>query len=128
MNVFNKEKQIEYWKITALSDMELAELIINNGKILHGLFCCHLTTEKALKAHFVRNNSTFAPKTHNLTYLAEKSGLEFTQEHIQLMTELMQYQLERRYPEYTLESPSPQYAYTILTRTQGFLKWLIEKL
>jgi len=128
MTEFNKEKQIEYWKTTAISDMELAEIVIINGKILHGLFCCHLTIEKALKAHYVKSNHAFAPKTHNLEYLTAKSGITVSDEQAGLMAKLMQFQLEGRYPDYTISTPSPQKTEELLKGTKEFLKWLIEKL
>lgn len=121
MTAFNKEKQIEYWKVTAISDMELAEIVIRNGKLLHGLFCCHLTIEKALKAHYVKHNNNFAPKTHNFDYLVEKSGLRVNDKQISFLTELMQYQLEGRYPENFLSSPSLQEAERLLKETKEFL-------
>ena len=38
-------------------------------------FMCHQVVEKALKAFFVKNLKTQPPYMHNLTRLAEKSGL-----------------------------------------------------
>jgi HEPN domain-containing protein len=125
---FNKEKQIEYWKTAAISDMELAEIVIQNGKILHGLFCCHLTIEKALKAHYVKTNNTFAPKTHDFTYLIDKSQLEINDEQKLFLAVLMQFQLEGRYPDYSLNSPTKEKSLDYLQKTKGFLQWLISKL
>jgi HEPN domain-containing protein len=71
MSTFNIEKQLLYWKTTALSDFETAEILIEKGKFLHGLFFCHLTIEKLLKAHFVKYNNALAPKTHDLIYLLD---------------------------------------------------------
>ncbi|MBI2416383.1 MAG: HEPN domain-containing protein [Ignavibacteriales bacterium] len=103
---FNKEKQIEYWKTTAISNMELAEIVIQNGKILHGLFCCHLTIGKALKAHYVKTNNNFAPKTHNFSYLINKAELSIDDKQELFLSLLMQYQLEGRYPESIPSIPS----------------------
>ena len=72
---FNKEKQIEYWRTTAFSDMNLAEIVIQNGKILHGLFCFHLTIEKAIKAFYELKHNKIPPYIHNLRLIAEQSGL-----------------------------------------------------
>jgi len=47
MNNFNSEKQIQYWKTTALSDFETAEVLIEKEKHLHGLFFCHLAIENS---------------------------------------------------------------------------------
>ncbi len=34
----NINKQIEYWKSGSFSDIETAEILIEKGKYLHGLF------------------------------------------------------------------------------------------
>ena len=66
MSTFNTKKQVEYWTLSASSDLSTAELLIEHNKILHGLFFCHLVLEKALKAKYVKFNSKLAPKNHNL--------------------------------------------------------------
>lgn len=50
----NINKQIEYWKSGAVNDIDTAELLIRNNKLLHGLFFCHLVIEKIIKAHVVK--------------------------------------------------------------------------
>ncbi len=47
----NLQGQIDYWVGNAKDDMVTSELLINNNRLLHGLFWCHLTIEKSLKAH-----------------------------------------------------------------------------
>ncbi len=56
------KKQIEYWKNGAINDIDTAELLINNGKYLHGLFFCHLVIEKIIKAHVVKKHRRSASK------------------------------------------------------------------
>lgn len=68
MKKINFENQIKYWKKGAISDIETAEILINNNKNLHGLFFCHLVIEKILKAFYVKHNLRLAPKTHNLFF------------------------------------------------------------
>jgi len=53
--MFDLEKQIEYWKRGADSDIETAEFLISGRKYLEGLFFCHLTIEKILKALVVKS-------------------------------------------------------------------------
>ncbi len=104
--MFDLEKQIEYWKRGADSDIETAELLISGRKYLEGLFFCHLTIEKILKALVVKSTGQLAPKSHNLGYLSELATLELAQEHVFFMAILMRYQLEGRYPEYYPKLPS----------------------
>ena len=95
---FNIPKQIDYWRKGSREAMETAELLVDNEKLLFGLFFCHLAVEKLLKAHYVRTVEKLAPKTHDLEYLARNSGLELTGEQTDLLDFLMLYQLEGRYP------------------------------
>lgn len=124
----NLEKQIEYWKTTALADFETAELLINNNKLVHGLFFCHLTIEKLLKANFVKSTKSLAPKTHDLIYLMKKTNLVFTEKHKRTLIALMGYLIEGRYPDNFLATPSKEVANGYLNQTKELLDWLVQKL
>ncbi len=124
----NIEKQIGYWKNGAKSDIETAGILIDKGKYLHGLFFCHLTIEKILKANFVKKNKTVAPKTHDLIYLIEHTDLKLQDKDLHFLPMLMKYQLEGRYPEYSPVAPDKKQANEYLSQTRDLLKWLIQKL
>ncbi len=64
-------KQIEYWQGGAFNDIDTALILINNRKFVHGLFFCHLSIEKILKALLVKETGNLPPKSHNLPYLLE---------------------------------------------------------
>jgi len=51
----------------------VAQVLVNQGKILQGLFFAHLVLEKALKPHVCMLTQDLAPKIHNLI----KSVLSF---------------------------------------------------
>lgn len=125
MGTFNIDKQIQYWKITALSDFETAEILIDKGKLLQGLFFCHLTIEKFLKAHYVKFNKSLAPKTHDLIYLMKKANLSLNEEQNMILLTLMNYQLEGRYPENFISSPGKEKAVEYMNQTKDLLEWLM---
>jgi len=85
------KKQIEYWINTSIDDLETAELLIRNSKILHGLFLCHLCIEKAIKAHVVKSTNNIPPRVHNLSFLVEKTNLELSESQLLLCDTLMYY-------------------------------------
>jgi len=114
-------KQIGYWINGANSDIETAALLINGRKFTEGLFFCHLTIEKALKALVVNNTSQLAPKSHNLGYLAELGSVQITDEQMIFMSILMKYQLEGRYPEYF---PSLETVNDYFLKTKNLLECL----
>ncbi len=124
----NVEKQIKYWIDGAKSDIETAEILIDKGKYLHGLFFCHLTIEKMLKANFVKQNKTVAPKTHDLIYLAEHADLKLEEKHLNFLPLLMKYQLEGRYPDYSPLIPDRKMLNEYLEKTRDLLTWLTQKL
>lgn len=96
--------------------------------MLHGLFFCHLTIEKALKAHVVKVTHDVPPRSHNLLFLSEIAHIEFSDNFNDLPGILMHYQLEGRYPDFYPNIPSLNEAFQILNNTQSLLLWLQEKL
>ncbi len=121
-------KQIQYWQKTAEEDIINSEILLNKGRIKEGLFFCHLTIEKILKAHFVKTNKEIAPKTHNLLWLREKANLNLSDEDDDFRGELMHWQLEGRYPEYKPKIPNVFTIEKYFNKTKEMLKCLIKKL
>lgn len=124
----NIKKQIEYWIKTAEDDLDSSEILISKGKILHGLFFCHLCIEKAIKAHVVKCTENVPPKVHNLSFLLEKTDLNLEESQLTLCDNLMFYQLEGRYPENYPKSPAIDKTYRILNQTKDLFQWLKAKL
>ena len=121
-------KQIEYWRSGAVNDIDTAELLIKNNKLLHGLFFCHLVIEKIIKAHVVKASKNVPPKSHNLNWLLEKTDLKLNNEDKDFIGILMNYQLEGRYPQYYPPPPSYKIAYEYLSKTKELLSCLKNKL
>lgn len=128
MSDFNYDRQVQYWKDQANTDISTAEILIEKRKILHGLFFCHLTIEKALKAHYVKVNLKLAPKTHNLLYLVDNAGLELDDAQLKFLTILQKYQLEGRYPGDEISIPGTETAEKYLQETKELLVWLMQRL
>lgn len=122
------KKQIEYWTKSAEDDLLTADLLIREKRILHGLFFCHLVIEKAVKAHVVKTSREVAPRSHNLIYLSEKTGLEFDDETQIFLGILMKYQLQGRYPDYNPVLPDIARVNEYFDKTKYLLKWLKERL
>jgi len=124
----NIDKQVEYWLNGANEDLEVAEILIEKRRFLHGLFFCHLVIEKALKAHVVKVTGEIAPKSHNLIYLSEKSELNIDDEILEFFGVLMKYQLEGRYPGYQPYIPEFSVVQDYLKETKKNLLWLKARL
>jgi len=126
--VTNIRKQIEYWISTAKSDLDSAELLIRESRYSHGLFFCHLTIEKGLKAHVVKTTDEIPPKSHNLIYLLELADIELDESDEDFLGILMKYQLEGRYPVYNPVIPTKEKVLEYLNLTKKMLIWLERKL
>jgi len=126
--VLNIGKQIEYWINTAKSDLDTAELLIRESRYSHGLFFCHLTIEKGLKAHVVKTTDEIPPKSHNLIYLLELADIELDESDEDFLGILMKYQLEGRYPDYNPVIPTKEKVLEYLNLTKKMLIWLERKL
>ena len=124
----NIQKHIDHWQNGANESLETAEILIVKRKISFGLFFCHLSIEKQMKALYIKHNKDFPPKTHKLLYLTNHVGIDIDTEMKMLFSELMDFQLEGRYPELTLPVPDYNKAMDILKRTKEALLWLQEKL
>lgn len=126
--MFNVSKQIAYWINSAKLDLDTAELLIRESRYTHGLFFCHLVIEKALKAHVTKATGEVPPKTHNLIYLLDLTGLEFDQHDEVFLGILMKYQLEGRYPDFNPVIPSEEIVLEYLNKTKMLLIWIERKL
>ena len=117
-------KQLAYWRSGAVDNLETAEILIEKGKLMEGLFFCHLTIEKALKAHVTKATSDVPPKTHNLKRLADLAGLTFKESYYEFLATMMEFQIEGRYPEITIKSPSKKVSSSYLKKSKEFVEWL----
>lgn len=124
----DKYKHIEYWKSSALSDIDTALILIEKDKIKEGLFFCHLTIEKMLKAHFVKEKEEVPPRSHDLLYFQRKLSINFVDNQLIFMAFLIKFHLEGRYPDYNPPIILKKDAINYHLRTKELLEWLIEKL
>ncbi|HBG28132.1 MAG: hypothetical protein A2Y10_06580 [Planctomycetes bacterium GWF2_41_51] len=121
-------EQIKYWKSGAAEDWQAAEQLVTGNKVRHGLFFAHLSLEKILKAHVCKNTGKIAPKLHNLVRLSEIAGLELSEENIDFLAEMNQFNLEGRYPVPSLPEISNQEAKEYLKNTKEVLEWYSRQL
>jgi hypothetical protein len=58
-----------------------------------------------LKAHVVKYNNAFPPKSHDLFLLLKKTNIILSEENLDFLGIIMNYQLEGRYPDYPVKTP-----------------------
>ncbi len=95
----NIDEVVRYWLESAEDDWPVVNHLFASGDYHYALFFGHLYIEKLLKAVVVQRNEQHAPRTHNLLLLAERAGLDLSDERRTQLLRLTAYNLETRYPE-----------------------------
>ena len=117
-------KQIAHWRKGAIEDWDVAQNLVHQDKIRHGLFFAHLSLEKTIKAHVCKHSGSLAPPIHNLVRLAERAELQLEEEQTDLLAEVNEFNIEGHYPEMLLPPPSRVEAESYLSRIDEVLQCL----
>lgn len=99
---FDKQKVMDYWVQSSDDDFETMMVMVGSKRYAWSLFVGHLMIEKLLKALFVKVNNEFPPFTHNLLRLAEKSGIELTNERKLFFVSVTAFNINGRYDDYKM--------------------------
>lgn len=81
---------MNYWIESADEDYNVMLDLKEKNRNTYCLFFGQMVIEKLLKALYAKNNkgAPYAPKTHDLLYLAEKLNIELTEEQISKIKEV----------------------------------------
>jgi len=122
------EKQQASWIKSAKSDLDTAALLINEARLIEGLFFCLLSIEKGLKAHVIKHTTQSPADCSDLMELLYMAHIHVGEKDKELLGILMSYQTELRYPEHDevldITFPTANQAFDYLDRTRELLKWL----
>ena len=124
----NIHKHISHWRAGSAEDWDVAQNLIQQNMIRHGLFFAHLALEKLLKAHYCRTKQKVAPMTHNLLRLVDETDLSLENGHRALLAECNAFNIEGRYPELNLPNPSRDESEQYLLKIGELLKCLNQML
>lgn len=126
-----KKEKIEYWVKSAEHDWNVAWHLFEKQDYSYSLFFAHLTLEKILKAFFVFRNDQTPPMTHRLTYLAEKSSLDLSNDHLELLEIVNDFNLEARYPDEKFsfyKKCTSEFTTLYLNKIEEFKTWLLQEM
>ncbi len=127
---FDIEKEVVYWRDGSLRDLQFAGRLIGykEEEVLYCFFYLHLTIEKAIKAHVVRQTKQLPPKTHNLLVLAEVGKVQMSQKQTDFCGRINRYNIEARYPNLAIPAPTLEKAKEYFEQTKELMEWLIKQL
>lgn len=96
----NVENTYIYWVTTSDKDFNTMLHLYNSKDFHWSLFIGHIVIERLLKACVVRESQKHAPFTHDLTKLANLSGLQFTEEYLDWLDTITTFNMNARYDSY----------------------------
>ncbi len=120
-------KPTDEWLLQADYDMETADAMFDKGRYIYTVFMCHLSIEKVLKGLYQRRLNELPPKVHNLTYLAEKTGISLPGNLNDHMVYLNRLSIPTRYPEdlrKVQKALSKEKSFEILEQSRKVLQWI----
>lgn len=96
----NTQKQISYWKTSAMRDQKTAVVLFEAKRYDACLFFCHLNLEKLLKGLVAQKTKKFAPRIHDLSELAKRSKIELTEDQLKELRIITKFNVASRYDSY----------------------------
>jgi HEPN domain-containing protein len=123
----NKENVINHWISTSEEDYETMNQLFQNNNYSWSLFLGHISTEKILKAYYVKSHGKHAPFTHNLYRIAELSNLEISEEHADWLDKITTFNINARYDDYKREFYSlctKEFTKEWIDKIQKIQKWI----
>lgn len=125
------DKIVNHWIETSDDDFETMLSLYHSKSYGWSLFLGHISTEKLLKALYVKRFKKHAPFTHNLYRLGELTGLEMTEEYADWFDEITSFNLNARYDDYKKEFYklcTPEYTKNWIEKIKIIRTWIKEML
>jgi len=127
----DKNEHIRYWRNSSALDWKRTTLLFGNRDYVFALFVAHLSLEKLIKAHWVKDNKpNYPPKIHNLNKLLSQTHLKLTSDEQIFCADMNKFQIEGRYPDYVsniYKIANRKYAAEYLSQCRKLRKKLLGK-
>ncbi len=127
----NIEKIVNHWIKTSDEDFDTMNFLFQSKKYNWALFLGHISTEKLLKAYFVKIKNKHSPPIHNLLRIAEKSGIELNENYADWLDAISLFNINARYDDYKREfynQCTKDFSELWIKRINEIRKWIKEKL
>lgn len=128
MSSLNIDALVADWKADSLSSWDDARYLIDDKRITLGLFALHLSLEKVLKTHVIKQTRALAPKIHDLVRLAQLAQVDLSSDQIDFLSRMNFYAIHGRYLGAKFPIPSQQTAKEYLRIAKELMEWLIKQL
>ena len=129
----NNIELMNYWIKSSDNDYEVMIDLKEKKRNTYCLFFGQMVIEKLLKAYYAKTNKNapYAPRTHELAYLANKMNMKLTEKQEDMLETISDFNMEARYGDYkyTFELKcTDEYTNTWIKNIKELRKWLKELL
>ena len=127
----NIDSIIAYWIDSSDQNYKTMNLLLTTGEYSWSLFLGHLVIEKLMKALYVKRHQKHALFSHDLLRLAQKIGLELTDEQSEWLDEISTFNLNARYDNYKQDFYrlcTKEFSTSKIERIEILRVWLINQL
>ncbi|MDR4507387.1 MAG: HEPN domain-containing protein [Candidatus Brocadiaceae bacterium] len=124
----DKKSAVTYWLESSEDDWKSANIFLKKETMLIHCFLGHLTIEKILKALFVEKTGNAPPYTHRLVSLSEKVALKLTDEQLELLVVITDFNMEARNPDEKFsfkKKCTRNFTETYLFKIKEMKEWLL---
>ena len=121
---------IKYWIESSDSNAITMNNLFNSKDYDWSLFIGHLVIEKLLKAYYIKSVDENYPLIHDLLRIAEKGGLDLTNEQKDLLDEVSGFNIRVRYDDYKREfhkKCTADFTKGYIDKIEDFRKWIKKK-
>lgn len=125
-----RDELVTHWRESAEDNYHSMLNMFSSGEYVWSLFVGHLCIEKLLKACYVQTVDTTVPRIHDLYKLANRCGLEMTEEQKDALQYVNLFNIEARYEEYKREfhrKCTKSFAAKSIATIEELRAWLLKK-
>lgn len=122
-----RDELVHHWVEQSDRDLPVMETLFANGHYVWALFVGHLVTEKLLKAYYIKKVDTNVPFIHDLTKIADLSGLVLTKEQEDFLDEVTEFNIKARYHDHRqkfYKKATKEFAQRYIISIKEFRSWL----
>jgi len=122
-----RDEVVRDWVEQSDRDFPAMESLFANGHYMWALFVGHLVVEKLLKAYYVKKVDTNVPFIHNLTKIADLSGLVLSEEQKDFLDEVTDFNIKARYEDHRhrfYKKATREFAQKYMEGIKEFRTWL----
>lgn len=126
----DQKEIIDFWVNASDDDLELSRSLFESKRYSYCLFFLHLSVEKLLKGIIVNTTSKPVPYEHNLVRLAEATDITYSEEQLDLLTDITTFNIKGRYDDYKnqfYKTATREYTEKYMSQAEQFILWLKEQ-